>query len=96
VMTGSVQQARNKANSRRLLDRRLLALLLLSFGYGGFVPRASHPAVASDARLGRVLVAEHQVVPALTPSSAAQTREGLCLLERLVRPKFMTLHERGS
>ena len=26
----------------------------------------------------------------------AQTREGLYLLERLVRPKFMTLHERES
>jgi hypothetical protein len=31
-------------------------------GRGGFVPRASHPAVTSDARLGRVRLAEQPVV----------------------------------
>lgn len=31
-------------------------------GYGYVVPGASHPAVASNARPGRVLVAEHQVM----------------------------------
>jgi len=31
------------------------------YGRGGFVPRASHPAVTSDARLGRVRLAEQPV-----------------------------------
>ncbi|MDH4136120.1 MAG: hypothetical protein OEW09_05305, partial [Anaerolineae bacterium] len=47
-----------------------------SYGCGGFVPRASHPTVTSDARLGRVLVAEHQVV-SLSQGTTA-TRAASC------------------